>query len=182
MKILVFGASGAGTTTLGRALAERLGSQHLDADDYYWEVSDPPFQHKVPLERRNTLLRRDFLATDRVVVSGSLVSWGEEWRAAFDWAVFLWIPAEVRMERLRRRERERYGSRLEEEVAVAAQSAAFLAWASRYDDPAFEGRSIRLHREWMNLLNCPILCIEGDYRTDQQVERVCKKIAQDKLA
>lgn len=34
MRIHVFGASGAGCTTLGRSLAERLGLAAIDADDY----------------------------------------------------------------------------------------------------------------------------------------------------
>lgn len=36
-KIHIMGASGAGTTTLGKALAARLPHVHLDSDDYYWE-------------------------------------------------------------------------------------------------------------------------------------------------
>ena len=42
-RVHVFGASGSGTTTLGRALAEALGSVHLDTDAYFWESTDPPF-------------------------------------------------------------------------------------------------------------------------------------------
>jgi len=33
--IMVFGASGSGTTTLGRELAQILGFAHLDIDDYF---------------------------------------------------------------------------------------------------------------------------------------------------
>lgn len=36
-RIHILGASGAGTTTLGHALAERLPHVHLDSDDYFWE-------------------------------------------------------------------------------------------------------------------------------------------------
>jgi adenylate kinase family enzyme len=43
MRVLITGASGSGTTTLGRALAARLGFAFLDADDYYWLPSDLPF-------------------------------------------------------------------------------------------------------------------------------------------
>lgn len=43
-RIHITGASGSGCTTLGRALAERLGSVHLDTDTYFWLPSDPPFQ------------------------------------------------------------------------------------------------------------------------------------------
>ncbi|MEJ7664585.1 MAG: hypothetical protein WKG07_36235 [Hymenobacter sp.] len=43
MKLYVFGASGAGVSTLGAALAAILGATYFDGDAYFWEVSDPPF-------------------------------------------------------------------------------------------------------------------------------------------
>ena len=53
MKILIFGASGAGTTTVGKNLAEKLDYIHLDVDDYYWEQTTPPFQVKISSTQRN---------------------------------------------------------------------------------------------------------------------------------
>ncbi|WZB64776.1 hypothetical protein WJ971_17465 [Achromobacter xylosoxidans] len=50
-RIHLFGASGCGATTLGAALGQRLGVPHLEADDYYWLPTDPPFTDKYP--RRN---------------------------------------------------------------------------------------------------------------------------------
>lgn len=43
-RIHVFGAAGAGVTTLARALADHLGHRHLDADDYLWMPTEPPYQ------------------------------------------------------------------------------------------------------------------------------------------
>lgn len=43
MHIHITGASGSGTTTLGRALAQALGWRYLDADRYYWLPTSPPF-------------------------------------------------------------------------------------------------------------------------------------------
>ena len=37
MKILIFGASGSGTTTLGKEIEKRTDFTHLDIDDYYWK-------------------------------------------------------------------------------------------------------------------------------------------------
>ena len=41
--IHIFGASGSGTSTLGRAVAEKTGYAFLDSDDYIWAPTDPPF-------------------------------------------------------------------------------------------------------------------------------------------
>jgi adenylate kinase family enzyme len=35
-RILITGASGAGVTSLGRALADALTISHHDTDDYFW--------------------------------------------------------------------------------------------------------------------------------------------------
>jgi adenylate kinase family enzyme len=45
-RIHITGASGSGVTTLGAALAARLGAAHLDTDFFYWKPTDPPFTVK----------------------------------------------------------------------------------------------------------------------------------------
>lgn len=43
-RIHVFGAAGTGVTTLAQALADHLGHRYLDADDYLWVPTKPPYQ------------------------------------------------------------------------------------------------------------------------------------------
>lgn len=100
------GASGSGTTTLGRALAARLGWRHLDTDDFYWARTDPPFQEPRVIPERTRLLD-DATAAAGCVLSGSMVGWGDVLAPRFDLVLFLALPAEVRLERLRARERAR---------------------------------------------------------------------------
>jgi len=151
------GASGSGTTTLGIHLATKLNWEHLDVDDYYWEKSYPPFQFKVPFEKRKQTLSSDFEASDHIVLSGSLVSWGEEWKTAFDLIIFLSLEHNIRMSRLKTRELERYGEQLELDETIKKQSTDFLEWAAKYDDPSFDGRSLRIHEAWLNEISCPVL-------------------------
>lgn len=60
MKLLIFGASGSGTTTLGKEIEKNSAFVHLDADDYYWKKTDPPYLEKIPKEERNDQLKADF--------------------------------------------------------------------------------------------------------------------------
>ncbi|MDN5202388.1 AAA family ATPase [Fulvivirgaceae bacterium BMA10] len=182
MKIHIFGASGSGTTTLGRRLAQQINYKHLDADDYYWEKTDPPFQDKMPLDLRNEHIIRDFELNPFVIISGSMVSWGKQWESAFDLAVFLYIPHKIRMERLRKREMERYGDSLQKEEDALANSKAFLDWAAKYDDETFEGRSIGQHKAWIKRLECPVLKIEGDTTVDERVNLVVREIDKKQLS
>src|SRR5262249_33344231 len=133
-RIHVLGASGTGTTTLGRALAQALGWPHFDADKYYWQPSDPPFLHKRDPAARRELLRADLAPHQRWVLSGALCGWGDHFIPRFDLVVFLWVPSAIRLARLRAREQDRYGA-----AALAPggphhqRYPAFMAWAAGYD-------------------------------------------------
>ncbi|HIP76906.1 MAG TPA: adenylate kinase, partial [Kiloniellaceae bacterium] len=56
IRLHITGASGSGTSTLGRALSEHLGIAQFDTDDFYWQPSDPPYTVKRSAEERLRLL------------------------------------------------------------------------------------------------------------------------------
>lgn len=174
MKILIFGASGTGTTTLGRSLAENLGYTFLDVDDYYWKPTNPPFQEKIPLAERNKSLEDDYHASANVIISGSLVTWGDFWSTAFDLAIFLWLPPNIRLHRLQKREEDRYGKQLYENKNLKKKSHAFLNWAAQYDDPTFKGRSIKQHEDWIKILGGQVLQLRGDLTNEERIAKVLK--------
>ena len=176
MKILIFGASGSGTTTLGKELGKCLGFTHVDVDDYYWKRTEPPFQEKIPLLQRNKKLSTDFYTQEDIVLSGSMVSWGKEWETAFHLAIFIRLENSLRMKRLQKREEERYGEKLRTSSKVKRNSTAFLEWANQYENPYFEGRSLRVHEQWMELLNCDVLKVNGETKLHIIVNQVALNI------
>jgi adenylate kinase family enzyme len=162
MRLLITGASGSGTTTLGQALARELEIAFFDADDYYWLPTDPPFREKRDRNVRLALLLADLCRVPQAVVSGSIVNWGAELEDSFSLIVFLSLDAKTRVARLREREIERFG-----EV-----DAKFLEWAAQYDEGGMEGRSRTLHEEWLSACPCPVLRIDGDCLVTEKIERV----------
>lgn len=44
--IHIYGASGAGTSTIGKYISDRLGYFFMDTDDYFWEPADTPYTVK----------------------------------------------------------------------------------------------------------------------------------------
>jgi adenylate kinase family enzyme len=152
LRIHVAGASGTGTSTLGKAFAEATGAQWLDLDDFYWLSTSPPFQVKRSKAERLALLVERIRESPDVVVSGSLMQWGREVEDGWDLIVFLTAPTPVRIDRLRAREMARYGS----------VNPEFLVWAERYDDPDFTGRSRALHERWLAERSCPILRLDAE--------------------
>lgn len=167
MRIHLTGASGTGTTTLGAALAAALEAVHLDADDYYWLPSEPPFLQKRAAEQRLAALHAQLQAAPCSVLSGSIVGWGAPVEDAFDLIVFLQLDAAIRVERLRQREVARLGH----------ADPAFLAWAAQYDEGPPEGRSLAKHRRWLAARSCPVLTLAGDLSVAERVARVQAAIA-----
>jgi adenylate kinase family enzyme len=108
-RIHIVSASGSGTTTLGVALAREIDGAHFDTDDFFWLPTDPPFTTKRPVEQRLSLLEAE-LTRDSWVLSGSLMGWGDVLVPRFDLVVFLYVPPDVRLERIMERERRRYGA------------------------------------------------------------------------
>jgi len=168
-RIHILGASGSGTTTLGRALAARLQCPHFDTDDYFWVPTDPPFTQRRARTERAQLLMDALTAQDAWVVSGSLCGWGDVAISLFELVVFLSIPSEVRMARLHRREQARFGERILPGGDMYESSQAFLAWAASYDEGGLDIRSRRRHEQWLGTLPCPILCFEGEYTIEDQL-------------
>ena len=168
-RIHILGASGSGTTTLGRALAARLLYLHFDTDDYFWLLTNPPFTHQRERTQRQRLLMDDLTAHDSWVLSGSLCGWGDVAIPLFELVVFLSIPQDVRMARLHRREPERFGKRILPGGDMYEVSQAFLAWAASYDEESLDIRSRQRHDQWLSTLPCPILCFDGEYSIEEQL-------------
>ncbi len=176
MKILIFGASGSGTTTLAKEIEKKTSFVHLDVDDYYWKKTEPPFQEKIPLIERNKNLKVDFEKFENVIISGSMVSWGKEWETLFDLAIFIRLDNKERMKRLENRETERYGEKLLTDKNIWQNSKAFLQWANQYENPNFDGRSFKVHNNWIELLDCKVLRIDGDMELNDKTKKLMKEI------
>jgi adenylate kinase family enzyme len=161
-RIHITGASGTGTTTLGRALAQELQCAHFDSDDYYWLPTQPPYRKKRAPAERLRLLQLDL--GDAWVLSGSASGWGDPLIPRFTAVVFLWVPKELRLVRLRLRE--------ERESIPPDDREEFLAWAARYDTAGMEQRSRTLHERWLAALTCPVIRLEGDLTTGERLRRV----------
>lgn len=170
-RIHIMGASGSGTSTLGRALAERLPHVHLDSDDYFWAHK---FTKQTDKTERLAAIKQDLLHAGPWILSGAVCGWGDELRSYFDLVIFLWIPPELRLERLKSREYERYGQDILPGGSKFADVQVFLEWAALYDTAGIEVRSRTLHEQWMAELDCPVLRLTGDMPVDERVDAVLR--------
>jgi adenylate kinase family enzyme len=162
--IIIFGASGSGTTTIGRELARLLRCKHFDIDDYFWEKTSLPFTVKRPLDERIKKLKTDL--TKNFVLSGSMLGWSETFEPLFTIAVYATTPTDIRIERLKNREFERFGNRILPGGDMYDNHHEFIEWAKTYDYGGEEQRSKMAHENWAKTLTCPVIRVDGtrDYR------------------
>jgi adenylate kinase family enzyme len=174
----ILGAPGSGVSTLGKALAARLQIPHFDTDDYHWFTDDAlPYRRRRNPEHRRQLMRKDFAENASWVLSGALCGWGDEFIPQFDQVVYLWLPAEIRLARIRERERLRYGAdRIGPGGDLNGVFEKFLAWAAAYDNDSDNVRSRAKELEWLAALNCPVLRIETEMELAEMVSLCLKTI------
>jgi adenylate kinase family enzyme len=165
-RIYITGAPGCGVTTLGRALADRIGAPAIDIDDHYWERTDPPYQVKLGVKERLRRIGAEQARTGRWVVSGSLETWGAHLVAEAQLIVFLEAPTELRLARLRRRESERFGDAILPGGALFETHRYFLEWTADYELGTRSGRSRPRQEEWLATVPNPILRLDAAQPTE----------------
>jgi hypothetical protein len=93
----------------------------------------------------------------------------------FDLVIFLWVPTEIRLARLKQREHHRHGAAaLAPGGAMHDTHVAFLNWAAAYDEGREDMRSRRRHEQWRAALPCPCLRLEGPLVVEEQRTRLKK--------
>lgn len=170
-RLYLTGASGTGTTTLGRALGARLGLPHVDTDDHFWLSSDPPFTHRrAPHERGASLAAA--LGAGGWIVTGACEGWGDAAISKVNGIVFLSLNRAQRLVRLRRREAARFGPRILPGGDMVELHRGFLDWAMSYDDADAPGRSRHRQEAWLERQRAPVLRLDAVGAVNDMVQKV----------
>ncbi|MBR6620660.1 MAG: DNA topology modulation protein FlaR [Clostridia bacterium] len=74
MKIHIIGCSGSGKTYLAKALSRKYKIPCFDLDDIQWDNSADSYGVKLPVEKRNALLKQ-ILQNDSWIIEGVYYSW-----------------------------------------------------------------------------------------------------------
>lgn len=170
--IHIYGASGSGTTTLARYISEKEGCFFMDTDDYFWMPTNPPYIKKRDAKDRLNMMKSDIEKADKVVISGSLVDWGDELIPLFTLAIRLKTDTDIRIERLKRREREHFGARIDTGGDMYQNHLEFIEWAASYDQGGLDMRSKEKHDEWEKLLPCRKITLDGAHSLEHNLDMV----------
>ena len=173
-RINVLGASGSGASTAGAAVAKALDLPYFDSDDFFHEPTDPPFSRQRSPQARNDLLTKAIRSAPSWVIGGGVAGWAPASALRFSLVVLLWLPADLRLERLRTREQERFGARVRSGGDMHAQHEAFIEWASGYDRGDVQGKTLARHEAYLAEQTCPVLKLEGPLSVEETVRAILR--------
>lgn len=172
-RITVIGASGTGKTTLARALAEQMSLAHFDSDSYFHWPTDPPFQKQRTPEERLSAIMNDLGQHKSWVLSGGAAVWEPALPLEFSHIIFLYLPPEVRLKRLKEREISLFGSRIQAGGDMEKTHRDFIKWCEGYDDSSCEGTcTLKRHQQLCLETKANLLKIETPITTADQLRMV----------
>lgn len=168
--IHIYGASGSGTSTIGKFIADKLGYFFMDTDDYFWESTNPPYTTKRKVSDRIAFMKKDIAKYAGVVISGSLVDWGDELIPLFTLVIRVETDTAIRIDRLKRREREHFGNRIDPGGDMYENHQEFLSWAASYDTGGLDIRSKAKHDEWQKQVQSRHILLDGSLPVEKNFE------------
>lgn len=176
-RVYIIGASGTGKTTLAKAIAARLGYPHFDSDDYFHYPTDPPYAKQRAPEERERLLSEALAPHSSWVLSGGAGTWVPAVSLDLTLAIFLSLPREIRLSRLRQRESDLYGSRILAGGDMEKIHRDFMDWTQGYEDGISEGTNTRpAHERFLAGVGRPVLRIQEPLPTEAQLELVLRAL------
>ena len=159
-RIHILGATGSGTSSIGKAVCAQLGYMHFDSDNYLWLPTEEPYTTMRSSEDYISLMGNDLTNHDKWILSGH-VSFGlmDVHLPLYDLVVFIYVPTEIRMERIKKREHERYGDDSLPGGSRYEKTRELLDYAAKYDTDKTIGRNLHKHEKWLEIVKCPVLRI-----------------------
>ncbi len=177
MKIHLLGPSCSGTTTLGKLIAKEYKIPWYDSDDIFWIKTDPPFTQKRELHERIEMLQEIFKNNDSLVLSGSVLKWGDSIKNLLDIVIYKYAEQDIRIQRLLAREKQRYGDRINPGNDMHQIHKEFVEWAKKYEVGGMEMRSKKSELEWIKDITGKLIMLEGNEAPEDELQFVLRTIA-----
>ena len=167
-KIIVCGGNGAGKSTLGRVLADRLSCKFADIEGYYFPepAADYPYETVRTRDEVRALLLADLRTYDNLVLASVKGDFGAEVEALLTAAVFVSVPKELRMKRVRDRSFSKFGGRMLPGGDLYERECQFFDLVSQR--PELDGA------DWLETASLPALEVDGTRPADDNAEVILR--------
>lgn len=166
--ICICGLNGSGKTTLAASLSRSLNYKLMDIEDYYFLPSDVPYSRPRTKEEVIPLVLEDIHENPCFVFASVKGDMTHEINAKYDLVVYLDVPKEIRMERIKKRAFDKFGDRVLIGGDMYEQEEAFFKMASERDDTAIKA--------WLDTLPCKVLRLDGTKDINDNVKMILEEI------
>ena len=170
MGILLCGLNGAGKSTIGRILAERMSWQFIDNEDLYFPKEDASYLFSNPRSKEEVihLLEEKIEEDDRFVFAAVKGDYGEKLLKKLDYVVLIEVPKETRMERVKMRSAQKFGDRIQEKGDLADKENSWFS--------VVNSRPENFVTEWLERVPCPVIRIDGTAPVEENVNYLLQKL------
>jgi len=179
IKLYITGGSGAGASTIGMRLAEKLNIPFIDSDTFFHKPTDPPFQEQNSTNERNQLIYKEFNRSESWILSGSISTWKLS-DIEFSHSILLNVGCSVRLKRLKKREFDRFGARIRKGGDMYDDHREFISWASCYEAGEREGRNLPIERKFVSKFSQRLLEIKTAHSLKTLEKVILSFVSKDK--
>ncbi len=160
------GLNGCGKSTLGRALAQKIGFHFIDNEELFFtrNAADEPYQNPRSRAEVEKLLMEEVRKHGDFVLAAVRGDYGKEILPLYRYAVLIEVPKEIRLQRVRDRSFQKFGGRMKPGGDLyESEEAFFQTAAARPEDYA---------ESWARTLSCPVVVVDGTRPVEENVERL----------
>jgi len=169
--IVVCGLNGCGKSTLGKALARQMGLHFIDVEDLYFTRKSIVAPYKNPRSRAEVedLLLREAARHEGFVFAAVKGDYREEFQKYYQYIVVIEVPKKIRMQRVRNRSLQKFGSRMLEGGDLYEAEEQFFKLV--------ESRTEAYYEDWLRTLKCPIIRVDGTNAIEENVYYIIQQIS-----
>lgn len=171
MGIIICGLNGSGKSTLGKALAEKLNYNFIDIEDLYFSKTDQNYIYASPRTREEVekLLLCEIKANENFVLASVKGDYGEAIYPFLQYIVLIDVPKDIRMQRVKNRSFQKFGSRMMPGGDLYEQEKRFF--------DLVESRTESMVEEWVNTINCPVIRVDGTKPIEKNLSYIIGQIS-----
>lgn len=168
--ILVCGLNGTGKSTLGRALAQKLGYHFIDNEDLYFPKTDPEYLYASPRTREEVegLLFNEIKAHKNFIFAAVKGDYGDDFCSLLYYTVLITVPREIRLQRVKDRSFQKFGDR--------SLPGGDLYERERHFFELVSSRAENTVEDWARSLRCPILRVDGTRPVAESVAFILSRV------
>ena len=169
--IQICGLNGCGKSTLGRALAEKIGFHFIDCENLYFSKTntDEPYIHPKSRPDVERLLMDEVSKHPDFVFSAVKGDYGKDIIPTYNYVVVIEVPKEIRSQRVRDRSFQKFGSRMLMGGDLYDQEERFFQMVASRSDEYVDN--------WLQTVKCPIIRVDGTKPIDENVKHIIRALS-----